>query len=211
MDVLFKGVSDDAESLACIVRALSDVHEMEMRGWSHVPSLQEAGVVYKPERSRIGLGAGGRTHLETMLGAGELLDVQEADCEELAAYLAAWLRIRGHDDALTDLVVVSPQLLHAVVAGDGWVMDPSLLCGMPADAAYTADALAHAVSMAARSPRTAVEGVGGLREWVTEAVRTVATAAARGNPLAVATVTAAGDLLGKVEGRQLMELVRAFL
>lgn len=96
---------------AIIMRALHDAG-------LDVPDVYSSGVVYRREPA-------GR---EQWQNAAELLDAGHGDCEDLAAYQAAWLRVfEGEPARAIAYQTRRRRLLHAVVLrGDGeTIEDPS--------------------------------------------------------------------------------------
>jgi hypothetical protein len=87
---------------------------------------QRPHIVYKRERTIHGRA------LERWQTAAEVARRGEGDCEDLAAYWAAELRVRGIDPrAKVQVIKTGPALLHAVVLrSDGRIDDPSRWLGM---------------------------------------------------------------------------------
>lgn len=85
-----------------------------------LPRLYESGIRYQREpRGK-----------EVWQAARSLLLTRRGDCEDLAAYLAAELRVYDGRDAS---VVIRPNRsggYHAVVSCDGEILDPSARLGM---------------------------------------------------------------------------------
>jgi hypothetical protein len=82
-----------------------------------LPSLYDSEVRYRRERNR-----------ERWKNAAELLDDGEGDCEDLAAYQAAWYRVYENEPARAIAIATRRRrLLHSVVVrGDGeTIEDPS--------------------------------------------------------------------------------------
>jgi hypothetical protein len=90
-----------------------------------LPRLYEAGVRYEREAlKRDG------TYWERWLTAPEVVRIGKADCEDLAAYLAAQYRIEGDVGAIA-VPVHSTLGFHIVTRrGDGSIEDPSKRLGM---------------------------------------------------------------------------------
>lgn len=85
-----------------------------------LPPLYESGVRYRDEKRDVW------KHAVDVAGEGY------GDCEDLAAYRAAELRVSGEDpDARVAVYKSGPNRYHAVVArGDGQLEDPSRALGM---------------------------------------------------------------------------------
>jgi len=86
-----------------------------------VPPLYDSGVRYKTEPR------------ETWRHAEDVAAEKWGDCEDLAAYRAAELRVNGSDpDARVMTYKTGPRRYHAVVErGNGEIEDPSAALGMP--------------------------------------------------------------------------------
>lgn len=85
------------------------------------PDLYESHVRYQHEPP-------GR---ERWLNVGELLHVGAGDCEDLACWRAAELRVRHGEHAFARPVRGGPNTIHIVVErGDGSIEDPSRMLGM---------------------------------------------------------------------------------
>lgn len=85
------------------------------------PRLYDSGVRYERERGS-----------ERWLVPSQVLELGVGDCEDLAAWRAAELRVSGEDPAaLARVVRAGPRTWHAIVErGDGTIEDPSRLLGM---------------------------------------------------------------------------------
>ena len=96
---------------------LVNVDQMRRRVF---PPLYSSGIRYKVESG------------EHWQPAAALLAARRGDCEDLAAYRAAELRVSGQDpDAAVAIYKSRPRVYHAVVKrGDGTIEDPSLRLGM---------------------------------------------------------------------------------
>src|SRR5262245_53395466 len=108
-----------AEAFSAALEGLTRLNESLMHR-ERVPPLYQAGVVYKDEPRDVW-----RHALDV---AGE----KWGDCEDLAAYRAAELRVSGEDPGAAVTVYQSgPNRYHAVVGrGDGTMEDPSRVLGM---------------------------------------------------------------------------------
>jgi hypothetical protein len=107
--------------LDAALQGLQALAEAELQA-SDVPPLYASGVRYVREP---------RGH-ERWLPPSVVLSRGQGDCEDLAAYRAAELRITGEDpDAEARVVRTGPRTWHAVVLrGDGDWEDPSAALGM---------------------------------------------------------------------------------
>lgn len=85
------------------------------------PDLYTSGVVYRREPP-------GREWWESALDVMQVGASGEGDCEDLANYLAAWLRVYCDDFAHTKVVRTERGSFHAIVEhADGTLEDPSLM------------------------------------------------------------------------------------
>jgi len=85
-----------------------------------LPHPYRAGIRYKREPR-------GRERWQT---AVETLQRKDGDCEDLAAYLAGWLRVHGYPHARAILRPSKSVGYHAVVALGNQILDPSRELGM---------------------------------------------------------------------------------
>lgn len=84
-----------------------------------LPELYESGIVYRREPK-------GREWWEAAVDILGLVADRSGDCEDLAAYRAAELRVFDGEDAIVRVVRTSRGTFHAVVErGDGEIEDPS--------------------------------------------------------------------------------------
>lgn len=106
------GLSAVAEGLA----ALSFVQMLAaQRAGRPMPALYESGIVYRREQPRS----------ERWQSAVELLATGQGDCEDLAAYRAAELRLAG-EPATVYIKRTARGTFHAIVRrADGTLEDPS--------------------------------------------------------------------------------------
>lgn len=113
------------DPLNAALAALQTLNELWLRAHPSAPGLYESGVWYQPE-----------TASEDWLTVPDILRYayagRGADCEDLAAWRAAELRVSGADPGARAVAYQSgPSLWHAVVMlGSGEVEDPSLALGM---------------------------------------------------------------------------------
>jgi len=110
-----------AEAIDAALSGLQSLAEMELLSGGF-PPLYESGVRYRREPR-------GSERWQT---PSQTLARGEGDCEDLAAWRAAELRVSGEDLAARAVVVRSgPRTWHAVVQrGDGSFEDPSAALGM---------------------------------------------------------------------------------
>lgn len=101
------------------LEGLTRINERLLTGGAF-PALYSAGVRYRPEPR------------EVWRHAGHVLGEGWGDCEDLAAWRAAELRVSGEDpDAAVATYKSAPRRYHAVVLrGDGTTEDPSRALGM---------------------------------------------------------------------------------
>lgn len=107
--------------LDAALRGLEALAEAELLSQPFLP-LYESGVIYQREpRGQ-----------ERWLTPSQVVARGAADCEDLAAWRAAELRVSGEDPyAQAEVVQTSPLTWHAVVLRDGgWYEDPSAMLGM---------------------------------------------------------------------------------
>ena len=94
-----------------------DMVLIERRG---LPPLYELGIRYRPEPAGV----------ERWLNADEMQSRRFADCEDLACYRTAELRLRGVP-AIAVTKRTGPKRFHGVVQlPDGRIEDPSRILGM---------------------------------------------------------------------------------
>jgi hypothetical protein len=110
-----------AEAIDTALAGLQALAELELAGGGF-PPVYQSGVRYRREPR-------GSERWQT---PSQTLQRGEGDCEDLAAWRAAELRVSGEDPAARAVVVRSgPRTWHAVVArGDGSFEDPSAALGM---------------------------------------------------------------------------------
>jgi len=83
------------------------------------PSLYESGIVYRREPR-------GREWWESAADAHNIANQRSGDCEDLAAYRAAELRVYDDDHAIVRVVPTKRGSFHAIVEReDGTLEDPS--------------------------------------------------------------------------------------
>lgn len=85
-----------------------------------LPHPYDSGVVYRRE-------CAGREWWETTRDMLGVVKDRSGDCEDLAAYLAAWLRYYEDEDAVVRIARTSRGTFHAIVQHeDGSFEDPSI-------------------------------------------------------------------------------------
>lgn len=101
--------------------ALQQVCETQLRA-SPLPPLYQSGVRYEREPR-------GQENWQT---CHETLKRKAGDCEDLAAWRAAELRVTGADPAAVAIIKrIRPGLIHCLVRrGNGHLEDPSKILGM---------------------------------------------------------------------------------
>lgn len=106
------------------IEGLSLLDEEILEQSPEFPRLYEADVVYRKEKR------------DTWRHADDVLCSGWGDCEDLAAWRVAELRVSGEDpDAYVYVYQSGPHRFHAVVArGSGRIEDPSLILGMQVSA-----------------------------------------------------------------------------
>lgn len=114
------------DALGAALAALQTLNELWLTADAHAlgagfPGLYESGVFYRPEKAT-----------EDWLTVPDVLERGHGDCEDLAAWRAAELRVSGEDPMARAVAYRSgPRLWHAVVErANGTVEDPSLVLGM---------------------------------------------------------------------------------
>jgi hypothetical protein len=90
----------------------------------NLPHPYKAGIRYAREPI-------GRERWQTAL---ETLQRKEGDCEDLAAYLAGWLRVHDYPDARAFLRPSTGVGYHCLVQNGTDILDPSRVLGMGKDA-----------------------------------------------------------------------------
>lgn len=107
------------------LRCVTAIDMYEIREY-RLPALYRSGVRYRRE---VCLAPGVRETCERFLSARRLLAERFGDCDDLAPYLAAELRLRG--EQATAIAVRSPAGWHCVVKrASGAIEDPSRRLGM---------------------------------------------------------------------------------
>ena len=106
------------------IEGLSLLDEQILTEAPDFPRLYESGVIYRKEAR------------DTWRHADDVLCSGGGDCEDLAAWRVAELRVSGDDpDAYVYVYQSGPHRYHAVVArGSGRIEDPSLILGMQVSA-----------------------------------------------------------------------------
>jgi hypothetical protein len=102
------------------IEGLTLLDEQILSSSPDFPRLYESGVVYRKEAK------------DTWRHADDVLCSGWGDCEDLASWRVAELRVSGEDpDSYVYVYQSGPHRYHAVVArGDGRIEDPSLILGM---------------------------------------------------------------------------------
>lgn len=127
LDLFRPGVDRDLSdvSLRALLECLVNLDEMHLRTHPRTPGLYESGVVYREEPP----GAEDWQDIPTTLA------MECGDCEDLACWRAAELRVRRGVRAVADFTRETQAdgtvLYHIVVRlPDGSIEDPSRLLGM---------------------------------------------------------------------------------
>lgn len=110
---------------AALTMALHALMQQAIPQVAGLPPLYESGVEYEAEP----------WGSESWLTPREVLARRAGDCEDLAAWRAAELRVAGVDPAARPVLIhTGPNSYHAVVRlADGTLEDPSAVLGMPTD------------------------------------------------------------------------------
>lgn len=112
------------DALACLLEALTLVNVAWLRERGEVPSLYESGVLYEEEPQ-------GRDDWQDI---PETLSLRVGDCEDLACWRLAELRVRFRENArpFVKCAVYGPRTVYhvAVRRADGRIEDPSRILGM---------------------------------------------------------------------------------
>lgn len=113
-------VPSSAATYSAALEGLVGVDEVILRRNPEMPHVYGAGVRYGLKGHNIW------RYPHEMIGDGW------GDCEGLSCWRTAELRVSGADpDARVMVYRTGPRKWHAVVGrGDGWVEDPSIVCGM---------------------------------------------------------------------------------
>jgi len=126
MRVELVGLNISVPLVTAMLEALTQANQLEMETMAAaglpLPWLYDAGVRYVRE-------APGAERWQT---AGRVLRRRKGDCEDLTAYVAAWLRTHGGEpNARAFAVDGGPNTIHCLVEReDGSIMDPSRDLGM---------------------------------------------------------------------------------
>lgn len=109
-----------AEYISAALEALTGINAV-MIAERGLPDVYDAKVTYRRERP-------GR---ERWQNAAETLALGYGDCEDLACWRAAWLRVNEAEPARAVAIPGGPHTIHIVVVrGDGSIEDPSADLGM---------------------------------------------------------------------------------
>jgi hypothetical protein len=111
----------EREVLDAALAGLVAINVVQLRRAGGGPDLYAAGVRYEREPRGV----------ERWQSALDLLRTRRGDCEDLASYRAAWLRVNTGEAARAIAYRTGARKFHAVVArGDGTIEDPSRALGM---------------------------------------------------------------------------------
>ncbi len=122
----FDTLTDDAKlaALAHLLEALTAVNVAWLREHTNAPALYESGVRYEEEPP-------GRDDWQDI---PETLSLRVGDCEDLACWRLAELRVRSFEDArpFVKRAVYGPRTVYhvAVRRSDSRIEDPSRVLGM---------------------------------------------------------------------------------
>lgn len=113
-------VPPGAETYSRALEGLVGVDEEILRNNPMLPALYDAGIKYKLPKHRV------------WRYPHEIVRDGWGDCEGLSCWRAAELHVSGADPEARVMVYrTGPRRWHAVVGrGDGWIDDPSIVCGM---------------------------------------------------------------------------------
>lgn len=107
--------------------ALMVIDMYEIREYA-LPALYSSGVRYARE---VCLAPGVRETCERFLSARKALEERTADCDDLAAWRSAELRVSGEDPGAAPFCRRSEAGWHCLVRrSDGTIEDPSVVLGM---------------------------------------------------------------------------------
>lgn len=120
MDVVLIANLDNMAKLQRALDFMTDLNVDVIRQ-KHLPHPYEAGLKYaRQPRGR-----------ERWFTADQVVKLHGSDCKNLAAYLAAYLRVSGKDPGARATVYrASPTTWHCVVNTQGRILDPSKTLGM---------------------------------------------------------------------------------
>jgi hypothetical protein len=107
-----------------MINALVELDCLYLRGKPRFPSPYQAGIRYKREPQR-----GTREH-EAWQTIPEIISNGHGDCEDLTAYLVAWLRVYKKGRAIPWFRKKGRKWHVMVKHADGSIEDPSRLLGM---------------------------------------------------------------------------------
>jgi hypothetical protein len=113
-------VPSSAAAYSAALEGLVGVDEIILRDNPQLPPLYASGVRYKLKPHRV------------WRYPHEIIDDGWADCEALTGWRVAELRVSGADRGAKPIVYkTGKRRWHAVVGrSDGWIEDPSIVCGM---------------------------------------------------------------------------------
>lgn len=116
------------EAIEALAEGLVQLNEFYMEhaldNGIELPALYESGIVYRREPK-------GREWWEAASDILGLVDERSGDCEDLAAYRVAELRVFEGEDAVLRVIRTDRGTFHAVVErGNGEIEDPSRIAVM---------------------------------------------------------------------------------
>lgn len=122
MKIEFELARVDVPQVTVLVRALTALNMLYLRAHPHAPLMHQSGVVYRTQ-------PGGCERFKTIPA---ILAAGNADCDQLAPWRAAELRVRYGIKAMPEVRRMSERLWHVYVRyPDGRVEDVSARLGMP--------------------------------------------------------------------------------
>jgi hypothetical protein len=129
MRIEFELARVDAPQVTVLVRALTALNMLYLRTHPRAPLLHKSGVVYKTQ-------PGSSERFKTIPA---ILAAGNADCDQLAPWRAAELRVRYGIAAMPEVKRMGKNLWHVYVRyPDGRVEDVSAALGMPVPARLAA-------------------------------------------------------------------------
>lgn len=125
MKIEFELARVDVPQVTVLVRALTALNMLYLRAHPNAPLMHKSGVVYRTQ-------PGGCERFKTI---PSILAAGNADCDQLAPWRAAELRVRYGIKAMPEVRRMAKNLWHVYVRyPDGRVEDVSARLGMPVPA-----------------------------------------------------------------------------
>lgn len=123
MRINFEVVDADLRTVAILLEALTALDQVWIHDHPQTPHPYESGVRFVEEDGQ-----------EIWPTVPFIMARGYGNCDQLAAWLAAWYRCHGWDNAVAFPIRAAPNLIHCLVSKDGTsatIEDPSAVLGAP--------------------------------------------------------------------------------